>query len=44
MGLQSEAVLEKDLMTQLKELGYSTASIRNEDDINANLKRQLDVL
>ena len=42
MGHQPEAILENDLITQLQELGYSYASIANEDDINANLKSQLE--
>ena len=42
MSTQSETIIENNLITQLKELGYSYASITNEDDINANLKNQLE--
>ncbi|MBL7047617.1 MAG: type I restriction endonuclease subunit R [Candidatus Marinimicrobia bacterium] len=42
MSRQPEAILEKNLIIQLKELGYSYVSISNEDDINANLKSQLE--
>ncbi|NOZ74486.1 MAG: type I restriction endonuclease subunit R [FCB group bacterium] len=42
MGHQPEAVLENNLITQLKALGYTYTSIANEDDIRANLKHQLE--
>lgn len=42
MTTQSEYELEQDLMKQLVELGYSPVSIRNEADLLANLKMQLE--
>jgi type I restriction enzyme, R subunit len=42
MSKQPEQVLEEQLVAQLQQLGYSLALIRDEKDLLANLKRQLE--
>ena len=42
MATQSEAVLEKELVTQLQTLGYEHVRIRNEEDLTRNLKTQME--
>ena len=42
MSKQPELILEEQLVTQLKELGYSLVYIKNEDELIANLKAQLE--
>ncbi len=42
MTTQSEQKLENTLMKQLEGLGFSRVAIRNEDDLEANLKVQLE--
>ncbi|MCD4806955.1 MAG: type I restriction endonuclease subunit R [Methanococcoides sp.] len=42
MSTQSEAVLEDQLVGQLCELGYSLVKIKDEAELIANLKRQLE--
>lgn len=42
MTTQPEAILEDHLIKQLVELGYAKANIKNEDDLIANLKTQLE--
>ncbi|SEH08115.1 type I restriction endonuclease subunit R [Candidatus Venteria ishoeyi] len=40
--MQSEAELEKSLITRLNGLGYESVRIKNSDDLRTNLKRQLE--
>lgn len=42
MVLQSEAMLEKSLITRLEEQGYEYIGIKNEDELNRNFKKQLE--
>ncbi|MDD3323347.1 MAG: type I restriction endonuclease subunit R [Paludibacter sp.] len=42
MSKQSEAILEEQLVTQLKQLGYKYAAISSEKDLIQNLKTQLE--
>lgn len=42
MGIQSEAVLEENLIKQLSSLNYKRVSIDNEEDLLSNLKEQLE--
>lgn len=42
MSRQSEQILEEQLVSQLKKLGYSQVSIKDEKDLIANLKNQLE--
>ena len=44
MTIQSEATLEKNLITQLDGLGYGYVEIKNEASLLANLKDQLEML
>ena len=41
--IQSEQILEETLVKQLETLGYEPVKIRNEDELVANLKRQLEI-
>jgi type I restriction enzyme R subunit len=41
MEYQSEAELEKQLLKQLKEIGYSEVAIKDEDALIANFRKQL---
>jgi len=43
MSLQSEAILEKNLIKQLMGLGYASAKIQDSDSLLSNLKEQLEV-
>lgn len=43
MTTQPEQILENNLVTQLQELGYKSVVIKDEDDLLANLKSQLEV-
>jgi len=40
---QSEAQLETELVSRLKRLGYELVSIRNAEELKANLKKQLEI-
>ena len=40
--VQSEKILEDNLIAQLQTLGYEKVQIDNEDQLVANLKRQLE--
>lgn len=42
MSIQSEAALEKKLMEQLINQGYENISIKNEEELNSNFKKQLE--
>jgi type I restriction enzyme R subunit len=42
MSTQPEAILESNLVDQLKGLGYHCVPIHHRDDIISNLKRQLE--
>jgi type I restriction enzyme R subunit len=42
MGTQSEAMLENNLMSKLKEMGYEEINIHNENALKENLKLQLE--
>lgn len=42
MTTESEAVLEQNLVNQLQELGYEKVAIKDEDELVANLKNQLE--
>jgi type I restriction enzyme, R subunit len=42
MALQSEAVLEQQLVAQLQKLGYALVLIKDETALIANLKTQLE--
>lgn len=42
MSTQSEAILEANLITQLAGLGYEKVSVTNEEELIANLKKQLE--
>ena len=42
MTTQSENVLELNLIAQLQELGYTKVAIKDEADLVANLKTQLE--
>ena len=42
MNIQPEQILENNLIAQLTQLGYERVIIRNEIDLLANLKRQLE--
>lgn len=42
MSTQSEAILEANLITQLVGLGYEKVSVTNEEELLANLKKQLE--
>ena len=42
MTTQPEAILELNLVSQLEELGYSKVIIKDEADLIANLKKQLE--
>ena len=44
MVVQSEALLEKSLIETLKDQGYEFVKIKNEDELNANFKKQLEKL
>lgn len=44
MSTQSEAVLEDNLIKRLSESGYERIKIKNEDELNANFKVQLEKL
>ena len=44
MSTQSEAVLENNLIKRLSENGYEFVKIRNENDLLANFRVQLDKL
>ena len=44
MAVESEAILEEKLINRLAENGYEKVTIRNEDDLNANFKIQLEKL
>lgn len=43
MTTQPEQILEETLVKQLVELGYTYVAIRNQDDLIANLKSQLEI-
>ncbi len=43
MSKQSEYFLEKEVIIQLEGLGYRRVSIRNEDDLLLNLKKQIEI-
>ncbi len=43
MTTQPEQILENNLVSQLQELGYKSVVIKDEDDLLANLKSQLEV-
>jgi len=43
MTTQPEQILENNLIAQLEKLGYQKVAIKNEDDLLANLKRQLEI-
>ncbi|MGL4864499.1 MAG: type I restriction endonuclease subunit R [Cetobacterium sp.] len=43
MGIQSEAELEKNLIKQLVSQGYEKINIRNEEELNLNFKKQLEL-
>ena len=42
MTTQPEQILENNLVTQLEKLGYQKVVIRDENDLLANLKSQLE--
>lgn len=42
MGKQPEQILEEQLVAQLQKLGYVSVVIRDEKDLIANLKSQLE--
>jgi type I restriction enzyme, R subunit len=42
MNTQPEAILESNLIHQLETLGYKRVKLTNEDDVLANLKKQLE--
>src|SRR4051812_37261630 len=42
MAKQPEQVLEEQLIEQLQKLGYSLVTIKDEKDVLANLKKQLE--
>ena len=42
MGHQSEAILENNLIKQLIDLGYETATVMDGDALVSNLKEQLE--
>lgn len=42
MVLQSEAMLEKNLITRLEEQGYEYIEIKDEDELNKNFRKQLE--
>lgn len=42
MPIQSEQILEESLVQQLTTLGYAPVTLRNEAELLANLKRQLE--
>ena len=43
MSHQSEQVLEDQLVAQLQRLGYALVSIKDEKELIANLKTQLEI-
>lgn len=43
MGIQSEAELEKNLIKQLISQGYESINTKNEEDLNLNFKKQLEL-
>lgn len=43
MGIQSEAELEKKLIEQLINQGYENIKIKNEEELNLNFKKQLEL-
>lgn len=43
MGIQSETELEKNLIKQLVRQGYEKINIRNEEELNLNFKKQLEL-
>ncbi|MCD7936896.1 MAG: type I restriction endonuclease subunit R [Tannerellaceae bacterium] len=43
MNTQPEQILEKNLVSQLMQLGYRQVTIRNEQDLLKNLKTQLEI-
>ena len=44
MSVESEAVLEAKLIDRLSENGYQKINIKNEEELNANFKVQLEKL
>lgn len=44
MAVESEAVLEAKLIERLSDNGYEKISIKNEEELNANFKKQLESL
>ena len=44
MATQSEQELEQQLVSQLKSMGYEYVSISNEEELKANLKKQIEAL
>jgi len=42
MNIQSEQILENNLVTQLHQLGYEKIVIRDESDLLSNFKSQLE--
>jgi type I restriction enzyme R subunit len=43
MNTQPEQILENNLVAQLQNLGYEAVVIKNENDLLANLKSQLEL-
>ena len=43
MTSQPEQLLENNLISQLQTLGYKSVVIKDEDDLLANLKSQLEI-
>ena len=43
MTSQPEQILENNLVLQLQKLGYQKVSIKDENDLLANLKKQLEI-